>query len=39
MGGILGTKLGESPDQAKARIEEATKTATYLSGLVRKKAK
>jgi hypothetical protein len=39
MGGILGTTLGESPADAAARIEEAKKTATDLTGLVRRKAK
>ncbi|KAH9906892.1 histone H1-binding protein [Xylariomycetidae sp. FL2044] len=39
MTGILGAALGESADQQKARIEEAKKTATDLSGLVRKKGK
>lgn len=38
-GGILGTALGESPAEAAARIEEAKKGATDLSGLVRKKTK
>jgi len=31
--------LGESPADAAARIEEAKKTATDLTGIVRKKAK
>ncbi|EON99309.1 putative histone h1-binding protein [Phaeoacremonium minimum UCRPA7] len=39
MGGILGAALGESAAQTEARIEEAKKTATDLTGLVRKKAK
>ncbi|KAG0651874.1 Silencing in the middle of the centromere 3 [Hyphodiscus hymeniophilus] len=39
MGGILGATLGESPADASARIEEAKKTATDLTGLVRRKAK
>lgn len=39
MGGILGTALGESPADAAARIEEAKKTATDLTGMVRRKAK
>jgi HAT1-interacting factor 1 len=39
MGGILGATLGETAGQAEARIAEAKKTATDLSGLVRKKAK
>ncbi|KAH7356804.1 putative NASP-related protein sim3 [Rhexocercosporidium sp. MPI-PUGE-AT-0058] len=38
-GGILGATLGESPAEAAARIEEAKKTATDLSSLVRKKNK
>ncbi len=39
MGGILGATLGESPAEQAARIEEAKKTATDLTGLVRKKEK
>lgn len=39
MGGILGAMLGESPAEAAARVEEAKKTATDLTGMVRKKAK
>lgn len=39
MGGILGTALGESPAEAQARIEEAKKNATDLTGLVRRKVK
>ena len=40
VGGILGTQLGETPAEATARIEEAKKGATDLTGLVkRKKAK
>lgn len=39
MGGILGATLGESQVDAAARIEEAKKTATDLTGLVRRKAK
>ncbi|KAK1770832.1 putative histone h1-binding protein [Phialemonium atrogriseum] len=39
MGGILGAALGESAAQTESRIEEAKKTATDLTGLVRKKAK
>ncbi|KAK7744489.1 hypothetical protein SLS53_003373 [Cytospora paraplurivora] len=39
MGGILGAALGESSAQTEARIEEAKKTATDLTGLVRKKDK
>lgn len=31
--------MGESPAEAAARIEEAKKTATDLTGLIRKKAK
>ncbi|KAE9378075.1 hypothetical protein N431DRAFT_329613 [Stipitochalara longipes BDJ] len=36
-GGILGATLGESPAEAAARIEEAKKTATDLTGLIRRK--
>ncbi|KAF9882216.1 histone H1-binding protein [Colletotrichum karsti] len=39
MGGILGAALGESAEQTQARIEEAKKTATDLTSLVRKKNK
>lgn len=39
MGGILGAALGESSTETEARIEEAKKTATDLTGLVRKKDK
>lgn len=39
LGGILGATLGESPAEQAARIEEAKKTATDLTGLVRKKEK
>jgi len=39
MGGILGAALGETPAQADARLSEAKKTATDLTGLVRKRAK
>ncbi|OLN85560.1 NASP-related protein sim3 [Colletotrichum chlorophyti] len=39
VGGILGAALGESSAQTQARIEEAKKTATDLTGLVRKKKK
>lgn len=39
MMGILGATLGESKAEAEARIQEAKKTATDLSGLVRKKEK
>lgn len=38
-GGILGAATGESADQTEARIEEAKKAATDLTGLVRKKGK
>jgi hypothetical protein len=37
--GILGAALGESTSQKGARVEEAKKNATDLSGLVRKKQK
>jgi HAT1-interacting factor 1 len=37
MGGILGNTLGESSAETQARIDEAKKTATDLSGLVRRK--
>jgi HAT1-interacting factor 1 len=37
--GILGTALGESPADAAARVEEAKKNATDLTGLVRHKKK
>jgi HAT1-interacting factor 1 len=36
-GGILEATLGESPAEAAARIEEAKKTATDLTGLIRRK--
>jgi HAT1-interacting factor 1 len=36
-GGILGATLGESPAEAAARIEEAKKTATDVTGLIRRK--
>lgn len=39
LGGILGTAIGESAAETKARVDEAKKTATDLTGLVRKKAK
>jgi HAT1-interacting factor 1 len=39
LGGLLGASLGESPAEAAARIEEAKKTATDLTGLVRHKKK
>jgi len=35
--GILGSLLGESTAQQKSRIEEATKGANDLTGMVRKK--
>ena len=35
--GILGSLLGESAAQQKSRIEEATKSANDLTGMVRKK--
>jgi hypothetical protein len=38
-GGILGAALGESPAEAAARIEEAKKNATDLTGLVKRKPK
>ena len=38
-GGVLGATLGESPAEAAARIEEAKKNATDLTGLIRKKPK
>ena len=37
MTGILGAVIGETPAETKARVEEATKTANDLTGLVRKK--
>jgi len=37
MGAILGAALGESPTEAAARIEEAKKGATDLTGLIRRK--
>lgn len=37
--GILGATLGESPAEAAARIEEAKKNATDLTGLVKRKPK
>ncbi|KAG5951657.1 hypothetical protein E4U53_002567 [Claviceps sorghi] len=37
VGGILGAALGESAADKHARLEEAKKTATDLTGLVRKK--
>jgi len=39
LGGVLGTTLGESPTEMAARIEEAKKNATDVSGLVRHKPK
>jgi len=39
MGGILGSLLGETPAAQKARIEEATKSANDLTGLIRHKKK
>lgn len=39
MQGILGSVLGESAQATEARVEEAKKTATDLTGLVRKKKK
>ncbi|KAF4985020.1 hypothetical protein FDECE_16888 [Fusarium decemcellulare] len=39
LGGILGAAIGESAAETKARVDEAKKTATDLSGLVRKKNK
>lgn len=36
---VLGSLLGESPAEQKARIEQATKSANDLSGLVRHKKK
>lgn len=37
LAGILGQIMGESTTEQKARIDEATKNANDLSGLVRKK--
>ena len=37
LGGILGSILGESKAEQKARVAEATKGANDLSGLVKKK--
>ncbi|KAH7011961.1 hypothetical protein EDB80DRAFT_876587 [Ilyonectria destructans] len=39
LGGIFGAAVGQSATETKARVEEAKKTATDLSGLVRKKNK
>jgi len=37
LGGVLGQLLGQSTAEQKSRLEEATKSAHDLSGLVRKK--
>lgn len=37
--GIMGSALGESASETQARVEEAKKNATDLTGLVRKKKK
>lgn len=37
LNGVLGATEGETPAETKARIEEAKKTATDLTGLVRRK--
>ena len=37
VGGVLGAALGESPSETTARIEEAKKGATDLTGLVKRK--
>jgi len=37
--GILGSLLGQSPAAQKARIEEVTKSANDLTGLIRHKKK
>lgn len=37
--GVLGATVGETPEAAAARIEEAAKNATDLTGMVRKKVK
>jgi hypothetical protein len=37
LGGLLGAALGGSAAEVQARVEEATKNAVDLSGLVRKK--
>ena len=39
LGGVLGTTIGETPEQAAARIEKAKKGANDLTGLVRRKVK
>lgn len=37
VGGVLGATLGESPSEATARIEEAKKGATDLTGFIKRK--
>ena len=37
MGSLLGSILGESATESKARIEEASKNANDITGLVRRK--
>jgi HAT1-interacting factor 1 len=37
LGGLFGAKAGESASETQARVDEAKKTATDLTGLVRKK--
>ena len=37
LSGILGSILGESPDAQKARIDEATRNANDVSGLIKRK--
>ena len=37
LSGILGSILGESPEAQKARVEEATRNANDVSGLVKRK--
>lgn len=37
MAAMFAAMIGESPAQAKARLEDATKNANDLTGLVRKK--
>ncbi len=39
MSGILASAIGESPAEQEKRVEEAKKTATDLTGLVRHKKK
>lgn len=39
LGGVLGSAIGETPEEAAARIEEAKKGANDLTGLVRRKVK